>query len=347
MRFSIRFIVGVAAACALLVCASPLLRAAFEPGTRVLLDAHNCYPYNGRWADRIDRALSTGTPLAIEQDLVWFRDPLTGQGRSLVAHDEQGKPNLGLDGKEPTMKRYFFEKIRPLVEQALRENRRDTWPIVTLNLDLKTEEPEHLAAIWALLTEYKPWLTTAPRTAKLDDAEPLTVGPVLVLTGESDNQRKAFYDAVPVGARLLVFGAARPYIRQTGTLAQARVRAGEELPDITPGARTNYHRWWNNPWSVVELGGQRKAGAWTPEDDARLRTLVQAAHHAGLWIRFYTLNGHDPRDESGGWSAGYNFGTESAARERWVAAIRAGVDFIAVDQYELLGKILHEVRPTR
>src|SRR5579872_5777422 len=74
--------------------------AAFEPGTRVLLDAHNCYPYNGRWADRIDRALSTGTPLAIEQDLVWFRDPVTGQGRSLVAHDEQGKPNLGLDGSE-------------------------------------------------------------------------------------------------------------------------------------------------------------------------------------------------------------------------------------------------------
>jgi len=86
-----------------IVCAPPAY-AAFEPGTRVLLDAHNCYPYGGRWADRIDRALSTGTPLAVEQDLVWYRDPATGQGRSLIAHDEPGKPALGLSGREPTMR---------------------------------------------------------------------------------------------------------------------------------------------------------------------------------------------------------------------------------------------------
>ena len=45
--------------------------AGYEPGRRVLLDAHNAYPYEGRWSDRIDRALATGLPLAIEQDLVW------------------------------------------------------------------------------------------------------------------------------------------------------------------------------------------------------------------------------------------------------------------------------------
>jgi hypothetical protein len=312
----------------------------FEPGARVLLDAHNCYPYNGRWADRIDRALSTGTPLAVEQDLVWFRDPASGQGRSLVAHDEPGKPALGLTGHEPTMREYFFERVRPLVERALREGHRDTWPIITLNLDLKTEEPEHLAAIWALLQEYRGWLTTAPRRATLEDVQPLTVGPLLVLTGESDRQRRVFYDQVRVGQALIVFGAARPRLRQAGTPAEARVRSGEELPDLVPGARTNYHRWWNNPWSVVELGGQRKAGAWTPEDEARLGSLVRAAHEGGLWIRFYTLNGHDPRDESGGWSPGYNFGSEEAARERWRAAIRAGVDFIAVDQYERFSETL-------
>jgi predicted metal-dependent phosphoesterase TrpH len=315
------------AACALLACA-PSAHAQFVPGTRVLLDAHNCYPYHGRWADRIDRALSAGTPLAIEQDLVWYRDPKTGKGRSLVAHDEQDKPNLGLDGSEPTMREYFFERVRPIVERALLEQRRDTWPIITLNLDLKSEEPEHLSAIWALLREYRSWLTTARKTADISDVQPMTVGPLLVLTGESDEQRKAFYDDVAVGDSLLVFGAARPRSRETGL----------------PGARTNYHRWWNNPWNMVEAGGQRNAGAWTREDNERLELLVRNAHDAGLWIRFYTLNGHDPSDTSGGWSEGYNFGSEEAARIRWKAAIGAGVDFVAVDQYELFARTLHGMR---
>jgi hypothetical protein len=332
------------AASALLVCSPRQVDAAFEPGTRVLLDAHNCYPDHGRWADRIDRALSTGTPLAIEQDLVWFRDAATGTGRSLVAHDEPGKPALGLTGREPSLRDYFFERIRPLVEKALRDDRRDSWPIITLNLDLKTEEPEHLAAIWALLGEYRSWLTTASRGARIEEVQPLHVGPVLVLTGESDAQRKVFHDAVPVGQALMVFGAAAPRLGQRGTPAERRVRAGEELPDLAPGTRTNYHRWWNNPWAVVELGGQRRAGAWTADDDARLRSLVEAAHRAGLWIRFYTLNGHDPRDESGGWSAGYNFGSDEFARERWRGAIRAGVDFVAVDQYERFSETLRKAQ---
>src|SRR5262245_15256508 len=207
------------AACTLIACA-PSAHAQFLPGTRVLLDAHNCYPYHGQWADRIDRALSTGTPLAIEQDLVWYRDPATGKGRSLVAHDEQDKPALGLDGTEPTMREYFFERVRPIVERALVDRRRETWPILTLNLDFKTEEPEQLAAVWALLREYRAWLTTAPRVARLSDVQPLDVGPVLVLTGDSDAQRKAFHDDVPVGERLLVFGAARPKLRQAGGPAE-------------------------------------------------------------------------------------------------------------------------------
>lgn len=283
----------------------------FQPGARVLLDAHNCYPYDGRWADRIDRALSTGTPLAIEQDLVWF------DGRSLVAHENPS-------GGEPTMKQYFFERIRPLVEAALRNPNHDAWPLVTLNLDFKSEQPEHLAAVWNLLTTYKAWLTTATRVRDMDDVQPLHVGPVLVLTGESDAQRVAFHDAVPVGELLLAFGA---------------VHAG--------GRRTNYHRWSNNPWSRVEPAGQNHAGVWTPESETRLRGLVRAAHDAGLWIRFYTLNGHDPADTSGGWSPGYNFGSEAAARERWRAAIRAGVDFIAVDQYELFAATLHGMGAAR
>jgi hypothetical protein len=61
---------------------------AHAPGARVLLDAPNCYPDGARFRDRIDRALATGLPVAIEQDLVWFRDPRSGVHRSIVSHGE-------------------------------------------------------------------------------------------------------------------------------------------------------------------------------------------------------------------------------------------------------------------
>lgn len=294
---------------------------ALKPGTRVLLDAHNCYPYDGQWPDRIERALGTGLPLAIEQDLAWFVDPRTGTGRSLVTH---GAP---FTGNEPAMRDYFFERIRPLVERALRENRRDEWPLITLNLDFKSDEAAHHEAVWALLGEYEAWLSTAPRTASARDLPSITAGPVLVLTGEQDEQERDFYERVPVGGKLRVFGA----VHRTGPNAS-----------LTP---TNYRRWSNNPWSVIEPEGQPKAGPWTAEDEARLRSAVREAHAAGLWIRFYTLDGFTPGDTSSGWSPSYNFGSLDAVRERWTAAVRAGVDYVAVDQYEEFARALHPASP--
>ncbi len=61
------------------------------PGTRVVMDAHNCYPYDGLWADRIERALKTGTPLAIEQDLLWYTDKRSGRSWSIVSHGGRGR----------------------------------------------------------------------------------------------------------------------------------------------------------------------------------------------------------------------------------------------------------------
>jgi len=85
----------------------------------------------------------------------------------------------------------------------------------------------------------------------------------------------------------------------------------------------------------VEAGGQREAGDWTPDDEARLRALVRHAHEAGLWVRMWTVNGHPPGEEKPySWSAGYNVGSLEQARVRWRAAVAAGVDFVATDQYE-------------
>jgi hypothetical protein len=59
------------ACCCLTIGSQSELRTSYKPGSRTVMDAHNCYPYYEWWYDCIDRALSAGTPLAIEQDLYW------------------------------------------------------------------------------------------------------------------------------------------------------------------------------------------------------------------------------------------------------------------------------------
>lgn len=314
------------AACFSATAASDL---AVPPGARVQRDSHNCYPYDGRWNDRIDRALKGGTPLAIEQDLFWYTDKTTGKSRSVVTH---GKP---VTGAEPGMREYFFERIRPIMEKALREGNHNDWPLITLNLDFKTDEAEHHAAVWKLLGEYEGWLCTAERSSNPKEITLIHAGPLLVLSGEQPSQERDFHDVLPVGAKLRVFGAAA--VREPKRSKAYEVPPAELIPD---GA-TNYRRWWNNPWLVVEKDGQQKAGDWTPEDDQRLRDLVTYAHGHGLWIRFYTLNGATAaQDKENGWFDGYNFGSPEARNLRWKAAFQAGVDYIASDQYEDMAAFL-------
>ena len=315
---------------------------------RVTLHAHNCFPEDGHWTDRLDRALGTGVqPIAIEQDVVWYVDPATGKGRSVLAHG--GDPT----GKEPTLDEYFFTRLRPIIERALAANRRDTWPVAYLHFNVRGADAPHLQYIWDMLGRYESWLTTAERRDD-DRLMPLAVGPLMVLT--EGGQDEVFYNRVPVGGRLRVFGTA-PVPRAPGANAAARgvppspaeraaqARAAVQTPPevLMPAAATNYRRWVNFPWAVVEEGGQPKAEDWTAVDAARLRALVERAHQMNLAIRFYTLNGHEPA-ASQGWSAGYNFGSLDAARVRWRAAIDAGVDLLATDQYELLAQELKKTR---
>ena len=323
----------------LLIVSSLLLSAegrveqgAVHPGARSLMDAHNCYPYFEWWADRIDRALSRGAPLAIEQDLYWYTDAKTGHAQSVLTH---GSP---VSGNEPTMRDYFFERVRPIVEGALRDGNRSSWPLITLNLDLKSEEPEHLAAIWNLLAEYPEWISTATRSADIHNVAPLDVRPILVLTGESEGQKAVFYDQRAVGSKLFIFGAVPTNLKDP--LAK---------PDtLEPNPADNYHRWWNNPWNVVEAGGPAKAGVWTTQKNQRLNDLVTYAHKQGLWIRFYTLDGATPAELScHGWFRSYNFGSRAAVELRWRAAATAGVDYIATDQYEELADFLRQPVPVQ
>jgi hypothetical protein len=53
---------------------------AFLNHNEPILDAHNCYPYEGHWNDRVQRTINSGFPVSIEQDLAWYVDRATGEG---------------------------------------------------------------------------------------------------------------------------------------------------------------------------------------------------------------------------------------------------------------------------
>lgn len=285
----------------------------FLPGQRVLMDAHNCYPYEGQWTDRIDRALSAGMPVGIEIDLTWDPAPTSGAPRILVRHGGTVRSD------DPTLEHYFFEKVRPHVETAVKEGNRGQWPLVTLNLnDLRSSAPEFFAALWTLMGTHESWLCTAPKTSDLRQMAPLEVKPILVLTSDGTHQRKIFYDDVPVGGRLRMFAAGSP----------------DRNAD-------NFRRWINYDWNAVEPEGQVSAGQWSVEDAARLKALVHDGHQRGYWVRFYTLNGHSALDiVFRGWAPGYSFGSLESVTVRWKAAKAVGVDFVASDQYEACAKVL-------
>lgn len=300
---------------------------------RPVLDAHNCYPYSGRWTERIDRALKSGFPVSIEQDLAWSVSG-AGPGRVVLSHTPE------TTGAEPSLRDYFFERVRPIVEKALRDNDRARWPIIVLHFDFQATNAPLLHAVWNLLGEYESWITTTVKTTDPHRLAPLKARPILVLTEESDEQEEVFFHQVPVGSKLRLFGSAHDYPME-GKTREERIHLAATLPPakLLADPPTNYRRWWNNSWFVVEEGGQKQAGEWTPADDRRLRSLVDRAHHLGYWIRFYTLDGFTPLEDQG-WDDGYNFGSRKAVLERWKAALAAGVNFIATDQYEDLAAVM-------
>lgn len=321
-----------------------VLSAAAQPSTLTLLnhnqpflDAHNCYPYEGQWNDRIQRALNSGFPVSIEQDLAWYVDPATGAGRVVVSHTP--RPT----GSEPTLQDYFFQQVGPIVKKALAENKRNEWPLIVLHFDFKDNRPEILHAVWRLLGEYEPWLSTALKTGNPNQLSPIEARPILVLTEDSDAQQRVFFDDLPVGARLRVFGSAHTQPVPAGMTRNESMHWLVTAPpeELLSEAPSNYRRWWNVSWYPVEEGGQTRAAGWTTADDKRLRALVDHAHKLGYWVRFWTLDGFSPA-ENQGWENSYNFGSKDAVILRWKAAISAGVNMIATDQYEDLAPYLKQ-----
>ena len=321
-----------------MVAASPLLaQLELINRNRPIVDAHNCYPYEGKFADRIERALKVGFPVGIEQDLAW------ANGRVVVSHQKV------TSGNEPGLREHFFERVRPIVEKALKENKRETWPLIVVHFDVKDDRPELLKAVWEMLGEYEGWITTAAVTADAHQLAPYDVKPLLVMTEDADSQEAVFFRPLKPGAKLRLFGSAHTAVVPAG-LATRQERLhwlATAAPSVLLAEKpTNYRRWWNNSWAEVEEGGQLNAGEWTAEDERRLRALVDHAHKQGFWLRFYTLDGFVP-GEGLGWDRNYNFGSREAVVKRWKAVVEAGVNLIATDQYEDLAAFMASgrVRP--
>jgi hypothetical protein len=305
------------------------------PGARTLMLAHNAYPDHGKYADRLDRALASGQPFVVEEDLAWI------DGQSLLIH---GAKNVS--GGDPTLESYFFAKVRPVIEKALKEGNKGNWPLITLYLDIKNDPPEHLAAINQVLDHYNGWLTTAEKTGDILKVSPLNVKPMMVLVEDKQNdinKQQAFYDEVPVGGKIRVFGSVPKLDPNPGHAlpkqAAVDLQASWNPDDLILSRADNYHRWVGFDWSEIEKGGEPNAGEWTKEEDQRLKKFVEYGHKLGYLVSFYCLDGYTA-DENQGWDADYNLGSRDAAIVRWKAAIQDKVDFVSTDHYEQLAAMI-------
>ena len=304
--------------------------AAYAPGTRTQVLSHNAYPDHGKYADRLDRALAAGLPMVTEQDLAWV------DGKSLEIH---GSKNV--TGEDPSLETYFFPKVKPIIEKALKDGNKGNWPLITLYLDIKNDPPEHLEAISKVLDKYHAWLTTAVKTDDINKQSPLDLKPMMVLVEDKQNdiKQKFFYDDVPVGGRIRAFGSVPKFDENPNKLPrEKKAEAIAFLSTLDPEQLVahkadNYHRWFGANWAFVEKGGETGSGEWNQAAEQRLKSFVDYGHRLGYFVGVYCLDGYTEA-ENKGWDKDYNFGGKEKVMPRWKAAISAHADFISTDQME-------------
>jgi hypothetical protein len=336
----IKKLTGLCAAAVLIALAAGPTNT-FAPGSRVQALSHNAFPDHGKWGDRLDRALAAGLPTAVEEDLGWV------DGKSLLIH---GPKAVGTD--DPTLESYFIPKVKPIIEKALKDGNKGNWPLITLYLDIKNDPAEHLTAINQLLDKYDAWLTKAEKTADINKQSPLELKPMMVIVedkGADDLKQKFFYDMVPVGGKIRVFGSPDkfdenpmklPRDKKEEAIAMMATRDPEQL--VSKKA-DNYRRWFGVNWGFVEKGGETKAGEWTKASEARLKKFIDYGHHLGYFVGFYCLDGYTAAEDQG-WDKSYNFGSKNKVAPRWQALTRAHADFISTDQVEEVANVIKGTR---
>ena len=328
----------IAAAALSLAIAAGTHSSPFEPGVRTLMLAHNAYPDERKYGDRLDHAIAAGAPFVVEEDVVWVG------GRSLLIHNEKAA-----SADSPTLESYFFPRVAPIIEKALKDGNKGNWPLITLYLDIKNDPEEHLAVISKTLDKYDGWLTKAVKTADISKQSPLELKPMMVILEdkEKDIKQDFFYDRIPVGGKFRAFGSAVKFNDNPSNLprtAKAERLAG--LVKIQPEQMLtkradNWRRWFGTDWNFIELCGPTHGGDWNTDTAARMKKFVDYGHSLGYLVSLYQVNGFTD-SENQGWTAEYNFGSREAGMLRWNAAIAAHADFISTDQYEDLAKVIRQ-----
>lgn len=301
---------------------------------RTIMLAHNAYASKGGGSvDLFEEALNTGLPVALEVDLAWLNDP---SGKS---HTVLGGPRTAAAG-DPTFENYVIPRMKPIVEKALKEGNKGNWPLITLYLDFKLDEKTAIPVLEELnktLDEYDTWISFAPKPSNDTVQTALQVRPLLLLCYDKTGvpivnvKREFYYDRVPVGGKVRVFGSVRDPAAPAGL---SRDAANEFLYTQSPEQVLNskadtYRRWFFMRWMYIEKGGVSKAGDWTKEDEARLNQFVKRAKDMGYWVSPFTL-GYLPAGQPG-FDKDYHFASIEAAQLRWKAALRAKVNFIQTD----------------
>src|SRR5262249_38231771 len=151
----------------------------------------------------------------------------------------------------PTIESYFFPKVAPIMEKALKEGNKGNWPLITLYLDIKNDPEEHLEAISKVLDKYDSWLTKAVKTADIAKQSPLELKPMIVILEDKQNDIKQsfFYDRVSVGSKIHTFGSPTKFDDNPTHLPRtARAERMSLLTTLQPeqlvsAHADNYHRW--------------------------------------------------------------------------------------------------------
>jgi hypothetical protein len=106
-------IIATASAAGVVLTAAFAAGLTYAPATRTQILSHNAFPDHGKFADRLDRTLAAGLPVAIEEDLAWV------DGKSLLIH---GAKAFG--SEDPTFESYVIPKIKPIMEGSQRWQQR-------------------------------------------------------------------------------------------------------------------------------------------------------------------------------------------------------------------------------